>query len=248
VPFRDENGELLPLINTSRDIGTAVIRPPEVDALNVPLDGGNGVGPLDLDFDGVLDSFGIGAMNVPPLIEAADTGPFFSTHAFATLEEAIGFYAADGFAHSFVGSFAFENRPAGQPMPLTPDDILDIGRFLRVANAALNVQMARARAIAARDISVQFGTQNDDVQRGLIQLALDETEDALRVLGDVHCLAPEQQEQLRRVRDALSRAERQHQCGDRQRLLRTAIRRLGSTLDGLGTGLEMEIGPGTLMY
>ncbi len=53
------------------------------------------------------DGFGIpgdGTFNTPPLVEAADTGPFFHNNARATIEQAVAFYNSD----------AFNNSPSGQ--------------------------------------------------------------------------------------------------------------------------------------
>jgi cytochrome c peroxidase len=38
--------------------------------------------------------------NIPPLVEAADTAPFFHNNASATLEEAVAFYNSPAFNNS----------------------------------------------------------------------------------------------------------------------------------------------------
>ncbi|HTV24021.1 MAG TPA: hypothetical protein VMG12_35260 [Polyangiaceae bacterium] len=247
---RDANGDPIGgLENSSFDIGTALVRLPRVDELDIPLDGGFGLGPhLDLDGDGELDSFGNGGMNVAPLIEAADTAPMFHSNAFATLEDAIGFYASEDFAHSFVAStIDFTNRGFGEAMPLTPRDISDIGRFLRVVNGSLNCQMAAYRLRAAAEITEARGDHERHVPLGLVALAAAEIDDALDVLGAVRRLNPRAQSLLRDARQALGRAR---QCDSRQRLrhLRAAIERVEEADRSLGCGLEMQLGQGTLMF
>src|SRR6185436_9093888 len=104
--------------------------------------------------------FGDGSFNVPPLVEAADTGPFFHTDTTVsgasahdastatTIEEAIAFY----------DSPAFNNSPVGQvfPIDMTAEQIDDIGRFLRGVNAAFNAQLTLKRLDAARALVLRF--------------------------------------------------------------------------------------------
>ena len=42
--------------------------------------------------------------NTPPLIEAADTPPFFHNNSAATLEDAVAFYTSDTFHNSIAGA------------------------------------------------------------------------------------------------------------------------------------------------
>jgi mono/diheme cytochrome c family protein len=76
------------------------------------FDGGfGGQGLASPNFDALpptgADSFGDGTFNTPPLIEAADTGPFFHAHAFgqspdptAAIESGVAFYATGLFLQS----------------------------------------------------------------------------------------------------------------------------------------------------
>src|SRR5678816_490194 len=116
-----------------RMIRTGVESARNAELANFPHDGGFGT---TAQADG---SFGDGTFNAPPLIEAADTGPFFhtavtisgasahNTAVATTIEEAIAFY----------DSPAFNNSPSGQAVPinLTAAEIDNIGRFLRGVNA-----------------------------------------------------------------------------------------------------------------
>jgi cytochrome c peroxidase len=247
---RNSNGDAIGgLENSSFDIGTALVRLGLVDDLSIPLDAGFGKGPhLDLDGDGELDSFGNGGMNVAPLIEAADTAPMFHSNAFATLEDAIGFYASQDFAHSFVAStIDFDNRGLGEAMPLTTHDIREIGRFLRVLNTSLNCQMAAYRLRAATEIAALRGNRDRDVQVGLLNLAEAEIQDALEVLGAVRELNPRAQRSLRDATRHVQRARAGH-TRDRLQHMRRALERVTEADRSLGCGLNMQLGQGTLMF
>ncbi|HEX8112939.1 MAG TPA: hypothetical protein VF516_34645, partial [Kofleriaceae bacterium] len=131
--------------------------------------------------------FGDGTFNVPPLVEAADTGPFFHTatsivgapaHNVATattIEEAIAFYT----------TAAFRNAPDGFPIALTATDIDNVGRFLRGINAAFSAAIAIKRCDAELAIIAQFHNTQIAIQNELIRLANVEVGDAIRVLSEV---------------------------------------------------------------
>jgi mono/diheme cytochrome c family protein len=85
---------------------------------------------------------GDNTFNTPPLVEAADTGPFFHNNAVATIEAAVGAY----------NSAAFNNSPAGQVIRATTGSgialdatqVQAIAAFLRVINAAENIRQSEA--------------------------------------------------------------------------------------------------------
>lgn len=251
--FRDITGEVyLGTANATLDIGTPLSRLPEVDALGIGIDGGFGQGPLDSDGDGVNDSFGNGGMNVPSIIEAADTGPFFHSNAAATVEDAIRFYTTPAFASSLVAfNRFFDVRKRSEPIALTEQEINDMGRFLRVINAGLNLQMAMYRLRAAAEVTQAYGRDGLGVARGLAQLAEAELEDAASVLDEApppELYANEQAAITRArrfielaVRPELSRARRSQKLGAARLACEVAYR-------GLGTGLDLQLGDGTLMY
>jgi cytochrome c peroxidase len=114
------------------------------DAFNDNFDTGTrglGAGPPEGGFgqdhqDGVR-GFGNGTFNTPPLIEAADTAPFFHNNSAATLEDAIRFYTTPTFAKSPSGAF-------GGAFVLNKAAIADIAAFLRALNARENARSALA--------------------------------------------------------------------------------------------------------
>src|SRR5262249_36572466 len=85
---------------------------------------------------------GDGTFNTPPLVEAADTGPFFHNNARKTIEEAVAFYTTDAFA----------NSPAGRAGRIVLSDvqIREIAAFLRVINALENIREAESLIGEAR--------------------------------------------------------------------------------------------------
>lgn len=81
---------------------------------------------------------GDGTFNVPPVIEAADTAPFFHNNTVATLESAIAFYTTDTFNDSPAGG--------GRAFVLSTPDVNAIGAFLRALNALENIRSSNAYA------------------------------------------------------------------------------------------------------
>jgi ADP-ribosylglycohydrolase len=105
-------------------------------------------------------------MNVPPLVEAADSGPFFHDNSAETFEEAVAFYTTDTFSSDDTRRFA-----------LTADQINQIGAFLRAINALENIRSSNA-------YSEQAQRQVQKLARQTVKLVVAETEDALQVLTE----------------------------------------------------------------
>jgi hypothetical protein len=232
----------LGLANSNFDTGVERARPPILDQLQIPHDGGFGTDPLDADGDGTFEAFGDNQFNTQPLIEAADTGPFFHNNAVDTLEDAIRFYTSDTFANSEVGG------RLAQRFTLTEPEVLDLGRFLRVLNAAFNCQLAAARLQAAFQIVGAFGNQHISVQRGLLELASVELDDAVQVLSLALDLNVESQRLLLKAKADIRRAQRTSYRGQREELTRAALIKVTEANAALGTGVDYEIGEGTLMF
>lgn len=139
--------------NVNFDTGVETVVHPAQSIEKFPLDGGFGAAltpNFDCNKDGTLDCFGDGTFNTPPLVEAADTPPFFHNNVSATLEGAITFYTTN----------AFKNSPAGggAAIPINATDIANIGKFLRVINAAFNVSISIQRNTAAASLENSSGT------------------------------------------------------------------------------------------
>ncbi len=131
-----------------------------------PIDGGFGI-----NFNPDDGSFGNATFNTPPLVEAADTGPFFHDNSVQTLEGAINFY----------NTGSFNGSPAGiliGGIVLIPTEVNLVGIFLRVINALENIRSARDSAGIAK------GTTEIIARQDLLAFTKAEIEDATTSLQD----------------------------------------------------------------
>ena len=160
------------------------------------------------------DGFGIpgeGEFNTPPLVEAADTGPFFHNNSVATIEGAVAFYNGD----------AFNDSPAGQAIAgatgsginLDATQVAAVAAFLRVINALENIRATDQ--ILERSL--------DTGGNEMIRIALEEIDDAIMVLAGAH-LHTEAVAHLRQARELVARAAGRYS----RNLVKDAIRRLES--------------------
>ncbi len=144
--------------------------------------------------DDGLGTPGDGTFNTPPVVEAADTGPFFHNNAVETLEGAVAFY--DG--------AAFNASPSGRALggiALDATQIVEVAAFLRVLNALENIRSGRGSLESARRLGLFERKRNDTLLRG----TLVDTGDAIRVLagGGLH---PQAVLDLQRARAAVEAA------------------------------------------
>jgi cytochrome c peroxidase len=232
-------------INQNFDTGVETVRLGILDVQGIPFDGGfGGQGLLafnfDADGDGTNDSFGNGAFNTPPLVEAADTGPFFHTNAFNTIEEAVAFYRTAAFNDSPAGAFG--------AISMTNTEVANIGRFLRVLNAAMNVQMALARIDAVLPVIDEDHNQSREMQQELLKLARVEAEDALQVLSGVSALNASAQSNLTSALAFLQTASTHASHTQRQSNAQSARAQLVTANASLGTGMTFVMGGGTFLF
>jgi cytochrome c peroxidase len=113
--------------------------------------------------------FGNGSFNTPPLVEAADTGPYFHDNSVATLEGAIGFYNGP----------AFQNSPAGIALGgirLDGSQVTAIAAFLRILNSLENIRSTTSLAERAK-IAVSTAQS-----RELLTLSTADLQDSIEVL------------------------------------------------------------------
>jgi hypothetical protein len=135
----------------------------------IPRDGGFGRTP---NGDG-QGGFGNGTFNVPVLVEAADTGPFFHDNSIGTIEGAVEFY----------NSVTFNSSPAGQlvgGIRLEATEVEAVGAFLRSINALENIRSARDLLVRAKSAT------NPAILAELFKLAIAEADDARGVLLGAH--------------------------------------------------------------
>ncbi len=122
------------------------------------------------------DGFGHGTslFNVPTVIEAADTGPFFHANQIDTVEGLVAFYSSKRHLRN------------GQVLPpiveLNGSQVANVGAFLRVLNADENV---RSAIQLIRQAELVFRRH---ARRVNLEIAVSEIEDAIQVLegGKLH--------------------------------------------------------------
>jgi hypothetical protein len=162
---------------------------PGITSNILPRDGGfgrtSGEGP-----DG--SGFGNATFNTPPLVEAADTPPFFHDNSIDTIEGAVAFYNSRSFADSPSGALA--------PINLQATQVEAVAAFLRVINALDNIREASEAARAARTVSGRPQASNQ-----LLKQAIRDAEDAMGVLAP-RGLHPAAVKSLDRAIDSFERA------------------------------------------
>ena len=162
--------------------------------------------------DDGLGTPGDGTFNTPPLVEAADTGPFFHNNAIETIEGAVAFYNGDAFNTSPAGQLLA--GATGSGINLDGTQVVAVAAFMRVINALENIRSAVALLEQGRRLKRRLARER-------LELALAETEDAIMVLagGGLH---PEAVRHLTEAKHLTEKAA--HSIFFRGRLLRRAIK------------------------
>ncbi len=147
-------------INFNTGVEDLPDQPPDLTDEKVPPDDGFG-------------RPGDGTFNIPPLVEAADTGPFFHNNAVRTIEGAVSFYDGE----------SFNNSPAGRLLggiELDGTQIEAIAAFLRVLNVLENIRVS----IELLEASVESRFPDPAEAKELLEHAVQETDDSIRVLTE----------------------------------------------------------------
>jgi hypothetical protein len=115
--------------------------------------------------------------NPPPLVEAADTAPFFHDNSIATIEDAVRFYSSTAFNSEpanqlFIGG----TDSGGVVLRLTEESNLAIAAFLRVLNSLENIRQSDELARAALTATTK------SVRDQLLERTRQELADAREVL------------------------------------------------------------------
>ena len=123
------------------------------------------------------EGFGDGTFVTPPLIEAADTAPFFHNNSAATLEDVIAHYSSAHFNNASGGKFP--NNPTNlEPISLNTTEIGQIAAYLRALNAIQNITQAQ------KALEQAWFNPTSLPGDGRIAYADSEIEDALQVLKE----------------------------------------------------------------
>ena len=207
---------------------------------------------IDANGIGFNNAFGNATFSPPPLIEAADTPPFFHNafQAFSNtpddLSGAIRFYSLVAFGQS-TGAQMLEQR-FGTPLDLQPLNAAAIGRFLRVLNIALNVDIAKQRLQAANTLVIRFHDTRADIQRRLMELAVVEIDDALEVLAQEFELYPIATERLNQAKQEIALGLAATSWSVRQNRISNGISRCLNARDLFGSNINYVLGKGNLMF
>lgn len=234
--------------NSNFNTGVERVPHPARTLESFPFDGGFGANNLfDSDGNGVPDSFGDGTFNTTPLIEAADTPPFFHNNIALTVEDAVAFYSGPQFNASPAGI-------AAGGIVLTTQQSSEVADFLRVINAAFNLEISLQRTNAAISLlrvrvvePPAIAQERRRTVSALIALSNQECMDAVDVLeakslsGKAVILTREAVRQQRLALLAFSPKER-------AALLETARDLMLDAKGRLGSGLDFTMGDGNLLF
>lgn len=209
--------------------------------------------PGTVDGDGnpvlTMNALGNGTFNVPPLIEAADTGPFFHNNARGPrIEDAVAFY----------GTLFFDSSPAVAALNQRfgePESSLDalqsakIARFLRVLNASFNAALTIQRLEAVQTLIGQFQDQHASIQQKLAELAIVEIDDALEVLqGADSTIQTDVQTELSAAKAEAQLAVSAPTHTIRNQRISNALTRMSTARARLGTNITFQMGQSNLMF
>jgi hypothetical protein len=216
--------------------------------------GGQELAAPNIDTNGIgfPNGFGDATFSPPPLIEAADTPPFFHNafKAFSQppddLDGAIRFYSLNSFGLSLGGQML--ERRFGTPLNLEPVNAFAIGRFLRVLNGAFNIDIAKQRLGAANTLVIRFRDTRADIQKRLMELAVVEIDDALQVLAEEFDLYPIATERLNQAKQEIALGLAATSWSVRQNRISNAISRCLNARDLFGSNINFTLGKGNLMF
>ena len=163
------------------------------------------------------DGFGTpgnGDFNTPPLVEAADTGPFFHNNSVETIEGAVEFYNGDSFNNSPAGQLL--RAATGSGINLDATQVVEVAAFLRVINALENIRASLELLERAERTDRRADYDN-------LRFVIEETDDAIMDLvgGGLHAVSVQELKEARELteraaerysrdlsRDAISALER----------------------------------------
>ena len=199
--------------NFNTGVEDQVDRPATLTGEKVPTDDGFGT-PGD------------GTFNTPPLVEAADTGPFFHDNSIETIEGAVAFYDSDAFDNSPAGRLLASFDPNGVSIRLEATQVVEVAAFLRVINTLENIR----ESIALLETGAARGFSNREEAKRAIKRAVAEIDDGIRVLtgGGLSPDAVAPLEEAKRLSEKAARS-----WFSRKSLVRQAIEELGKARNAL---------------
>lgn len=167
---------------------------------------------------------GNGEFNTPPLVESADTGPFFHNNSVETIEGAVAFYNGDAFTRSPAGQLLV--GATGSAINLDATQVVAVAAFLRVINALENLRAAAALLETASAYSAW-----ESRRRRLVRRAGFELQDAIEVI-EGGGLNPAAVRDVRKALAAVEKAGRRFSPGRHLEQARAAIAAARGQLEG----------------
>jgi hypothetical protein len=159
---------------------------------------------------------GDGTFNTPPLVESADTGPFFHNDTVETIEGAVAFYNGDAFNNSAAGIFLANMDPNRVGIKLDATQVVAVAAFLRVINALENIR----QSIELLKSGSRKGFFENSEADEMLNFAIQETDDSIAVLAGAG-LSPTAVAHLKEARRLTQKAIDSYFF--RQKILREAI-------------------------
>jgi len=219
--FCHTNGGALSAVlqNQNRNFNTNVedrVHPARMPSQPFPKDGGFG------RTDNGDGTFGNRTFNTPPVVEAADTAPFFHNNVEGTIEDAVRFYNGPEFNNP---------RPPAARFTFTdPEQIDQIADFLRAINTLQNIDVARREL--SEILAIQGNPQREQDTR--LQTARDDTEDAIAVLTQGN-LFPVAVTRLTEAQNLIASAQATSNPDERRLLVQQAIAKLDQARSAVAT-------------
>jgi len=173
-----------------------------------PIDGGFGLTPNP---DG---AFGNRSFNTPPVVEAADTAPFFHSNLAGTLEDVIAFYTGP--------VFNGPRAPAAQ-FSFNATQIAQLTDFMRALNTLQNIQVARREL---QEILGLNGNPQNEIQTRLETAGFD-TGDAIAVLNQ-GAIYPAVVPGLTSAQQNIAQAQQTNNPSQRNALIQSAVTQLSA--------------------
>jgi hypothetical protein len=180
-------------------------------------------GELNPPDDG-LGSPGDSTFNIPSLIEAADTGPFFHNNSVETIEGAVAFYDGESFNNSPAGQALL--KATGTGIEIDATQIVAVAAFLRVINVLENI--SESKGFLNSFLKRSF--LGNEIFNQLPDRAGNETRDAIRVLtgGGLH---PAAVAHLKKVLVSIEKAKKKR--SERKEQIENALAELDLANDEL---------------
>jgi hypothetical protein len=208
--------------NQNRNFDTSVeeVLHPARAVENFPIDGGFGRAPVNPD-----GGIGNRTFNTPPVVEAADTAPFFHNNVVTTLDGVMSFYTGPEFNDQ-------ARIDSGAAFKFTDLQIAQLVDFMRGVNTLQNINAAQRELDEL--IAQNNNPQNEQNKR--LQAAFDEIEDAIGVLNAGGIYPAVVTQHLTPAQNLISQALLNNDPSQRRALVQQAIAKLVQARDAVATG------------